>query len=76
MNLNELLNPWAALRRAKLEADTLRREQTLLVEELKKAQHTATLLINHNKKLLNDLAKARKNDNRGKDGKFKKGDSK
>ena len=55
MNLNELLNPWAALRRAKLEVDTLRREQTLLVEELIKAQ---------------------KNDHRGKDGKFKKGDSK
>jgi hypothetical protein len=53
MNLNELLNPWAALRRAKLEVDTLRREQALLVEELIKAQ---------------------KNDNRGKDGKFKKGE--
>jgi hypothetical protein len=53
MNLNELLNPWAALRRAKLEIDTLRREQTLLVEELRRAQ---------------------KNDNRGTDGKFKKGD--
>jgi hypothetical protein len=55
MNLNELLNPWAALRRAKLEVDTLRREQALLVEELIKAQ---------------------KNDNRGKDGKFKKGEGK
>jgi hypothetical protein len=55
MNLNELLNPWAALRRAKLEVDTLRREQTLLVEELRKAQ---------------------KNDSRGKDGKFKKGEGK
>jgi hypothetical protein len=55
MNLNELLNPWAALRRAKLEVDTLRREQTLLVEELRKAQ---------------------KNDNRGTDGKFKKGGGK
>lgn len=55
MTLNELLNPWKALRRAKLEVDTLRREQTLLVEELRKAQ---------------------KNDQRGADGKFKKGDSK
>lgn len=54
--LNDLLNPWASeLRRAELEVDTLRREQALLVEELRKAQ---------------------KNDNRGKDGKFKKGDSK
>jgi hypothetical protein len=53
MNLTELLNPWAELRRAKLEIDTLRREQTLLLEELRKAQ---------------------KNDSRGKDGKFKKGD--
>ena len=55
MNLTELLNPWAALRRAKLEIDTLRREQTLLVTELLKAQ---------------------KNDNRGTDGKFKKGEGK
>jgi hypothetical protein len=55
MNLNELLNPWAALRRAKLEIDTLRREQTLLVTELLKAQ---------------------KNDSRGADGKFKKGEGK
>jgi len=38
MNWRELINPWAALRRAKLEVDTLRREQTLLVEELRKAQ--------------------------------------
>ena len=76
MNLNELLNPWAALRRAKLEVDILKREQTLLLEEFKKAQHTGTLLINNNKKLLADLAKAQKNDHRGKDGKFKKGDSK
>ena len=53
MNWNEILNPWAALRRAKLEVDTLRREQALLVEELRKAQ---------------------KNDQRGKDGRFKKGD--
>jgi hypothetical protein len=76
MNWGELLNPWKALRREKLEVATLRREQALLVEELRKAQHTATLLINHNKKLLDDLAKARKNDNRGPDGKFKKGGSK
>ena len=55
MTLHEMLNPWAALGRAKIEVDILRREQTLLVEELRKAQ---------------------KNDSRGKDGKFKKGDSK
>jgi hypothetical protein len=55
MNWGELLNPWKALRREKLEVATLRREQALLVEELRKAQ---------------------KNDNRGPDGKFKKGDSK
>jgi hypothetical protein len=55
MTLQELINPWAALKRAKLEVDTLRREQTLLLEELRKAQ---------------------KNDNRGTDGKFKKGGGK
>jgi len=55
MNWRELITPWAALRRAKLEVDTLRREQTLLLEELRKAQ---------------------KNDSRGKDGKFKKGEGK
>lgn len=55
MNWNEILHPWKALRRAKLEIDTLRREQTLLREELRRAQ---------------------KNDLRGKDGKFKKGDEK
>jgi hypothetical protein len=38
MTLNEMLNPWAALRRAKIEVDILRREQTLLLDELKKAQ--------------------------------------
>ena len=76
MTLHEMLNPWTALRRAKIEVDILRREQTLLLDELKKAQHTGTLLINNNKKLLDDLAKARKNDSRGKDGKFKKGEGK
>lgn len=55
MTLHEMLNPWAALRRAKIEVDILRREQTLLLDELKKAQ---------------------KNDSRGKDGKFKKGEGK
>ena len=49
LNLNELLNPWAALRRAKLEVDTLRREQALLVEELIKAQKALTPLEAHNK---------------------------
>ncbi len=38
MNWRELINPWAALRRAKIEVDILRREQTLLLDELKKAQ--------------------------------------
>jgi hypothetical protein len=55
MTLHEMLNPWAALRRAKIEVDILRREQTLLLDELKKAQ---------------------KNDQRGADGKFKKGEGK
>ena len=52
MNWNEILHPWKALRRAKLEIETLRREQTLLREELRRAQ---------------------KNDQCGKDGRFKKG---
>lgn len=38
MTPQELLNPWKALRRARLEIDTLRREQTMLREELRKAQ--------------------------------------
>jgi uncharacterized protein YlxW (UPF0749 family) len=76
MKLNELLNPWKALRKEKLEVDTLRREQALLVEELRKAQRELTPLQTHNKKLLDDLAKAQKNDTRGKDGKFKKGEGK
>jgi len=49
MNWRELINPWAALRRAKLEVDTLRREQALLVEELIKAQKALTPLEAHNK---------------------------
>jgi hypothetical protein len=49
MNWRELTNPWAALRRAKLEVDTLRREQALLVEELIKAQKALTPLEAHNK---------------------------
>jgi hypothetical protein len=49
MNWRELINPWAALRRAKLEVDTLRREQTLLLDELKKAQKALTPLEAHNK---------------------------
>jgi len=28
MTLNEMLNPWAALRRAKIEVDILRRERS------------------------------------------------
>lgn len=52
MNWKELINPWAALRRAKLEIEVLRREQAVLAVE---------------------LAKAQRNDNRGPDGKFKKG---
>jgi hypothetical protein len=53
MTLQELINPWGALARAKLEIRALQREQALLVQELRKAQ---------------------KNDQRGKDGKFKKGE--
>lgn len=55
MNWNELINPWAALRRAKVQIDMLKREQAILAVE---------------------LAKAQRNDNRGKDGKFKKGEGK
>ncbi len=49
MNWSEILHPWKALRRAKLEIDTLRREQTLLREELKRAQKALTPLEAHNK---------------------------
>jgi hypothetical protein len=38
MNLNELFNPWAALRKAKIEIQILKREQAILHQELKKAQ--------------------------------------
>jgi hypothetical protein len=55
MNWNELINPWGALKRAKLDVVMLRREQVLLVQELRIAQ---------------------RNDNRGKEGKFKKGEGK
>lgn len=76
MNLNELLNPWAALRRARLEVDRLRREQATLVDELRLAELRERQLATHGQRLLKDLKKAQKNDNRGKDGRFKKGDSK
>lgn len=66
MNWNELLNPWAALRKANLEIRVLRREQEMLVGERDR-------VLAHNTKLLADLKKAQKNDNRGPDGKFKKG---
>lgn len=38
MTLRELVNPWAALKNAKLEIAVLTRERALLIEELKKAQ--------------------------------------
>lgn len=38
MNWSELINPWKALKRAKLEIEVLRREQVILVAELKKSQ--------------------------------------
>lgn len=66
MNWNELLNPWKALRREKLEVATLKREQALLVEELRKAQRELTPLQAHNKKARATPSKA----------KPKKGDSK
>jgi len=53
MSWSELLNPWAALKRAKMEIEVLKREQALLVQELRIAQ---------------------RNDNRGPDGKFSKGE--
>ena len=61
MTLNELLNPWAALRRAKIEVDILRRELNLQA-------------ISYCK-LYAELRKAQKNDQRGADGKFKKGEA-
>lgn len=76
MNLNELLNPWAALRRARLEVATLKREQATLVDELRAAELRERQLVTHNQRLLKDLKKAQKNDNRGKDGRFKKGGDK
>lgn len=44
MNWNEILHPWKALDRAKIEIDTLRREQTILREELRKTQKALTKL--------------------------------
>jgi hypothetical protein len=38
MNWKEILNPWAALRRAKVKIRMLEREQAVLVIELRKAQ--------------------------------------
>ena len=38
MTIQELINPWGALRRAKLQIRTLQREQAILVQELRKAQ--------------------------------------
>jgi len=49
MNWSEILHPWAALRRAKLEIDTLRREQTILREELRKTQKALTKMEADNK---------------------------
>lgn len=76
MNLNEMLNPWKALRLAKLEVAILKRERSIRDDELFKTQTALTMLQERNMKLRADLAKAQKNDSRGKDGKFKKGDSK
>jgi hypothetical protein len=40
MTLQELLNPWAALRRAELEIRTLHREQVILLRERDDARRT------------------------------------
>ena len=71
MNWNELLNPWAALRRAKLEIEVLKRQQVLLAQGLKR---DIEVLRREKEMLVQELRKAQRNDNRGKDGKFKKGD--
>lgn len=50
MNWSEILHPWKTLDRAKLEIDTLRREQTILREELRKTQKALTKMEADNKK--------------------------
>jgi len=50
MNWTEILHPWKTLNRAKLEIDTLRREQTILREELRKTQKALTKLETATKK--------------------------
>ena len=58
MNIRELVNPWSALTAARQEVGALKAE----AYRLETAQKT----------LLVELEEARKNDNRGKNGKYEK----
>ena len=58
MNLSEMVNPWSALAAARREVSTLKAE----VARLEKTQNM----------LLEELDEARKNDARGKDGRYSK----
>lgn len=58
MNIRELVNPWSALTAARQEVDTLK----AAVARLEAAQKT----------LLVELEDARKNDTRGKNGRYEK----
>jgi hypothetical protein len=76
MKLNEMLNPWKALRKEKLEVAILKREQAVLTADLMLAQSHMNHAQYENVRLMAELAQAQKNDTRGKDGKFKKGEGK
>lgn len=58
MNIREMVNPWSALAAARQEVSALRAD----VARLEAAQRT----------LMSDLEEARKNDARGKDGRYAK----
>jgi hypothetical protein len=58
MNIREMVNPWSALAAARQEVSTLKAE----VARLEKTQNM----------LLEELDEARKNDTRGKDGRYSK----
>ena len=58
MNISEMVNPWSALAAARREVSTLKAE----VARLEKTQNM----------LLEELDEARKNDTRGKDGRYSK----
>lgn len=60
MKWRELLNPWTALRRAKVEIAILQREQVVLVDERNHAILQARRLTDHNQRLTTDLHRTRK----------------